>query len=90
MVFLSHPFEWPYLLDLLSLYGRVSNAKVNLTKTVIVYISGRNQPEWISTAQRHHLEWHDSTSNNAVVSAPFFSLPAGRSIGYGEIKNNSA
>ncbi|CEI99661.1 hypothetical protein RMCBS344292_13744 [Rhizopus microsporus] len=43
-VFLFHPSEWPYLLDLLSLYGCSSKAKVNLIKTVIMSISGRNQP----------------------------------------------
>ncbi|KAG1038429.1 hypothetical protein G6F43_012688 [Rhizopus delemar] len=39
-VFLTHPSEWPVLIELLTIYGRASNAKVNLNKTVLVSLSG--------------------------------------------------
>ncbi|CEG83297.1 hypothetical protein RMATCC62417_17244 [Rhizopus microsporus] len=92
--FLSHPSEWSYLLDLLSLYGRASNAKANLAKIVVMSLSGRRHPEWISNAKHHHLEWHDSTSNNAVrylgVPALLFPAPAGRPLSCSKIENSSA
>lgn len=53
---LSHLSEWPYLLNLLSIYGRASNVKVNLNKTVIMSLSGKRHPEWISIAEPHFLD----------------------------------
>ncbi|CDS11845.1 hypothetical protein LRAMOSA11489 [Lichtheimia ramosa] len=65
-VFLTHPTEWPTLLELLKRYGRASNAKVNLSKTVMMSLSGKAHPEWISIAQDYGAEWHDTTSPLAV------------------------
>ncbi|CAO3699241.1 unnamed protein product [Rhizopus stolonifer] len=39
-VFLTSPSEWLVLVELLNIYGRASNARVNLSKTVLVSLSG--------------------------------------------------
>ena len=77
-VFLSSPREWPVLLSLLELYGRASNAKVNLSKTVLVSLSGVAHPEWVSIASGAGLEWHDSSSVGAVryLGYPLYSSKA--------------
>ena len=38
-VFLSSPGEWPVLLSLLENYDQASNAKVDLSKTVLVSLT---------------------------------------------------
>ncbi|CEP16737.1 hypothetical protein, partial, partial [Parasitella parasitica] len=65
-VFLSCPDEWPVLLSLLELYGRASNAKVNLGKTVLVSLSGRPHSAWAALAHTAGLKWHDALSSGAV------------------------
>lgn len=50
-VFLTSPNEWPLLMDLLRLYHQASNAKVNLTKTVVMPLSGEPQQDWITLAE---------------------------------------
>lgn len=37
-VFLTNTTEWDKLVEILQLYGRASNAKVNLNKTVVIYL----------------------------------------------------
>jgi hypothetical protein len=65
-VFLSSPGEWLVLLSLLEVYGRASNAKVNLNKTVVVSLSGVAHQSWIDIASAAGVEWHDSTSIGSV------------------------
>jgi hypothetical protein len=65
-VFLSGPGEWPILLSLLDCYGRVSNAKVNLSKTILVSLSGVRHIEWVNIATSEGVEWHDSISTGSV------------------------
>jgi hypothetical protein len=74
-VFLSSPDEWSILLSLLDLYGRASNAKVNLGKTVLVSLSGVSHPVWVSLASSAGIEWHDSRSSGAVryLGYPLYS-----------------
>jgi hypothetical protein len=38
-VFLTNTTEWDKLVEILQLYGRASNAKVNLNKTVVISLS---------------------------------------------------
>ncbi|KAG0763724.1 hypothetical protein G6F62_011136 [Rhizopus arrhizus] len=49
-VFLSHPSKWPFLMRLLDRYGKATNAKVNLGKTVLLSLSGVSHDAWISIA----------------------------------------
>ncbi|KAG2192112.1 hypothetical protein INT47_012404, partial [Mucor saturninus] len=63
-VFLTGPGEWPVSKSLLDCYGLASNAKVNLSKTVLVSLSGVGHTEWVDIAQSEGLEWHDSGSRN--------------------------
>ncbi|KAG0933735.1 hypothetical protein G6F32_010970 [Rhizopus arrhizus] len=65
-VFLSHPNEWPSLMQLLDQYGKASNAKVNLGKTVLLSLSGVSHDTWISIARSSDLTWHDASVKTAV------------------------
>ncbi|KAG2192841.1 hypothetical protein INT47_012370 [Mucor saturninus] len=65
-VFLTGPGEWPVLKSLLDCCGLASNAKVNLSKTVLVSLSGVGHTEWVDIVQSEGLEWHDSGSVGAV------------------------
>ncbi|KAG1505919.1 hypothetical protein G6F52_012034 [Rhizopus delemar] len=65
-VFLSHPNEWPCLMQLLDQYGKASNAKVNLSKTVLLSLSGVSHDSWISIARSSDLTWHDASVKTAV------------------------
>jgi endonuclease/exonuclease/phosphatase family metal-dependent hydrolase len=65
-VFLSSPGEWLVLLSLLEVYGRASNAKVNLSKTVLVSLSGVAHQPWVDIASAAGVEWHDSSSVGSV------------------------
>ncbi|KAG1062166.1 hypothetical protein G6F42_027486 [Rhizopus arrhizus] len=65
-IFLSSPEEWPVLLSLLSLYGKASNAKVNLSKTVLVSLSGQRHEAWSSLAEQSSIEWYDESSTGSV------------------------
>jgi endonuclease/exonuclease/phosphatase family metal-dependent hydrolase len=77
-VFLSSPDEWSLLLSLLDLYGRASNAKVNLSKTVLVSLSGVSHASWVSLADSSGIEWHDASSSGAVryLGYPLYSTQA--------------
>ncbi|KAJ8654752.1 hypothetical protein O0I10_009643 [Lichtheimia ornata] len=65
-VFLSHTGEWPILMDLLQRYGAASNAKVNLSKTILMSLSGTAHTDWQPIAQTYGAQWHDATSTDAV------------------------
>jgi hypothetical protein len=45
-VFLNDTKEWKALLYILDLYGKASNAKVNLSKTIVISMSGKTHIEW--------------------------------------------
>ncbi|EIE88395.1 hypothetical protein RO3G_13106 [Rhizopus delemar RA 99-880] len=64
--FLTHPSEWPVFIELLTIYGRASNAKVNLNKTVLVSLSGVGHSSWISLATQQGITWHDRSSHTSV------------------------
>ncbi|KAG1148939.1 hypothetical protein G6F37_004028 [Rhizopus arrhizus] len=49
-VILSHPSKWPFLMRLLDRYGKATNAKVNLGKTVLLSLSGVSHDAWILIA----------------------------------------
>ncbi|CDH61037.1 hypothetical protein RO3G_01611 [Lichtheimia corymbifera JMRC:FSU:9682] len=65
-VFLNDPSEGPLLMDLLDQYRRASNAKVNLSKTVMMSLSGQAHAAWMDIAQEYGAEWHDNSSSVAV------------------------
>ncbi|KAG2198156.1 hypothetical protein INT46_000593 [Mucor plumbeus] len=54
------------LLSWLDLYGRASNAKVNMNKTVLVSLSGVSHPTWVSLASDAGFQWHDVESSGFV------------------------
>lgn len=66
-VFLTSPTEWQILMHLLELYHQASNAKVNLSKTVVMPLSGEPQQDWITLAEGYGAQWHDSTKDTALV-----------------------
>ncbi|KAK4518233.1 uncharacterized protein ATC70_001585 [Mucor velutinosus] len=65
-VFLTSTAEWPVLLSLLSLYGKASNAKVNLEKTVLLSLSGEAHADWKRVTETSNIEWYDSSSVGSV------------------------
>ncbi|CAO3630098.1 unnamed protein product [Mucor fragilis] len=65
-VFLSSPEEWSVLVSVLGLYGLASNAKVNISKTVLVSLSGVSHSAWVALADSAGLQWHDAHSRGAV------------------------
>ncbi|KAK4518752.1 uncharacterized protein ATC70_008974 [Mucor velutinosus] len=65
-VFLTSTAEWPVLLSLLSLYGKASNAKVNLNKTILVSLSGKRHESWTHLAETSNIEWYDESSIGSV------------------------
>ena len=65
-VFLTSPNEWPILLDILDQYRQASNAKVNLSKTIVMSMSGVPHEEWTSLASEYGAQWHDRHSSTAV------------------------
>ncbi|CDH60003.1 hypothetical protein RO3G_01473 [Lichtheimia corymbifera JMRC:FSU:9682] len=65
-VFLSHTDEWPILMDLLQRYGAASNAKVNLSKTMLMSLSGTTHTDWQPIAQTYGAQWLDASSTEAV------------------------
>ncbi|CDH59996.1 hypothetical protein RO3G_01611 [Lichtheimia corymbifera JMRC:FSU:9682] len=65
-VFLTSPHEWPILLDTLGQSHQASNAKVNLTKTIVMPLSGITNQEWAELASEYGAQWHDSQNPTAV------------------------
>lgn len=51
---------------LLDLYGRASNVKVNINKTVLVSLSGVPHSTWISLARDAGFHWHNAESSGSV------------------------
>lgn len=66
-VFLSSPGELSVLLSLLQLYGRASKAKIKLSKTGLVSLSGVNHTAWATIASSAGVEWHYSSSTGSVL-----------------------
>jgi hypothetical protein len=65
-VFLTSPEEWPVLVSLLSIYGKASNAKINLDKTLLLSLSGKRHETWSSMAETSSIEWHDELTTGSV------------------------
>lgn len=76
-VFLTNPSEWPKLIEILSMYGRASNAKVNLEKTVVISLSGYPHSEWIQLINDQKMKWHDKRDQQPVIQLgyPMYSNP---------------
>ena len=66
-VFLNDTNEWDDLLRILQIYGRASNAKVNLNKTVVISLSGHTHHVWKTRLQTDGIKWHDHTENHPIV-----------------------
>jgi hypothetical protein len=66
-VFLNDTKEWKALLYILDLYGKASNAKVNLSKTIVISMSGKTHIEWTEILQRESINWHDKTNQYPIV-----------------------
>ncbi|KAJ8656559.1 hypothetical protein O0I10_007636 [Lichtheimia ornata] len=77
-VFLASPDEWAILSALLLQYRQASNAKVNLSKTVMMPLDGTTNDTWISLASTYGAQWHDSANTTAL-----------RYLGYPLFHNNS-
>jgi exonuclease III len=60
ILFANSLAEWNILQDHLYSYGLASNAKVNLSKTIILSLTGKPHQNWISIAKNAGITWHDS------------------------------
>lgn len=70
-VFLTNPSEWTTLLEILSMYGKASNAKVNLDKTVVISLSGYPHTEWIQMINDSNMKWHDKRDEQPVTQLDY-------------------
>jgi hypothetical protein len=66
IVFLKGPTGLQVLLQLVSLYGRASNAKLNCHKTLAVSLSGQEQLEW-RTMLNATVYFNDMTTRNPLL-----------------------
>ncbi|KAG1045508.1 hypothetical protein G6F43_011259 [Rhizopus delemar] len=61
-VFLSSPEDFVRVQYHLHIYGQVSNAKVNLSKTEAIFLNGYASPSWQQMLLQHQIvKWHDHT-----------------------------
>lgn len=67
LIFLRSPGEWQSLQQLLLTYSEASNAKMNLSKTTMLSLTGKHHEEWISIAREQGFQWHDHSSPEAVT-----------------------
>ena len=68
IVFLKSPTVLQVLLQIVSLYGSASNAKLNCHKTLAVSLSGQEQLEWRTMLNANRiLQWHDNKETTAAI-----------------------
>ncbi|KAG1165002.1 hypothetical protein G6F46_005500 [Rhizopus delemar] len=68
IAFLKSPTELQDLLQLVSLYGRASNAKLNHHKTLAVSLSGEEQLEWRTVLNANRiLQWYDNKESTTAI-----------------------
>ncbi|KAG1040161.1 hypothetical protein G6F43_012343 [Rhizopus delemar] len=66
-VFLSSPADFLRLQHHLQTYDQVFNAKVNLSKTEAIFLSGKNSNQWQQILAQHQiLKWHDHTKSQPL------------------------
>ncbi|KAG1040050.1 hypothetical protein G6F43_012369 [Rhizopus delemar] len=66
-VFLSSHADFLRLQHHLQTYGQVSNAKVNLSKTEAIFLSGKSSNQWQQILAQHQiLKWHDHTKSQPL------------------------
>ncbi|KAG1322593.1 hypothetical protein G6F63_013324 [Rhizopus arrhizus] len=67
-VFLVDPGELHALLDILALYSRASNARLNRHKALAISLSGQPQQSWQSALSSHGItQWHDRSNSTAAI-----------------------
>jgi subtilisin-like proprotein convertase family protein len=67
VIFLSSPREWQVIMNILKLYDKASNAKVNLEKTIVFPMAGNAQTEWQVIIDNASGKWHDQN----LLKPPF-------------------
>jgi hypothetical protein len=77
VVFLSSPAEWKALIAIMDLYGRASNAKINIEKTIVISLSGATHRVWkhLLNSVSEQIQWHDAQCQTAVryLGYPLYS-----------------
>ncbi|KAG0041516.1 hypothetical protein BGZ90_009800, partial [Linnemannia elongata] len=71
LALVSSVAEWEALDSALTLYGRASNAKVNLSKTIAFPMARSADPQLKDHLTALDLQWHDSTSREALIYLGF-------------------
>lgn len=75
IIFLQNTEEWDQLQKILQVYSNASNAKMNLSKTTMMSLTGTENNKWIQIANSNHIEWHDKNNNHAIryLGYPLYS-----------------
>jgi len=68
---ISTTSEWTALEDCLQIYGRASNAKVNLSKTVAFPMAPSYSVELRTRLEQLNIQWHDHNSADALIYLGF-------------------
>jgi hypothetical protein len=68
---LSSVREWQWLNNALAIYGRASNAQVNLLKTVAFPLSSTPDADLKTMILNDNVRWHDETSPAALIYLGF-------------------
>lgn len=71
MTIISTTAEWIALENCLQTYGRASNAKVNLSKTVAFPMAPSYSIELQTRLEQLHIQWHDHNSADALIYLGF-------------------
>jgi hypothetical protein len=67
VVFIRSPQEWEILKKLLDQYSKTSNAKINLSKTTVLSLTGKPHQQWIGITQEAGIAWHDNSHTSPAI-----------------------
>ncbi len=71
LIYLASLAEWQWLEEALRLYGRASNAKVNLAKTVAFPMGKEPNADLKVHLQNMQIQWHDKDKDEALIYLGF-------------------
>ena len=72
LIFVTHKEEVQAIMNIIKLYCRASNAKLNCQKTLVVSLNGHVPDDWKQAFSSQDLhQWHDRTSPNAAIYLGF-------------------
>ena len=75
LIFMDNPKRWSKFLELFNIYAKASNAKLNVSKTVMISMGGEPSDPWQSLCKETGATWHDKNSKSATryLGYPMYS-----------------